>query len=112
MRRSRFLTSTSAAALAAAMPRVAAAQSTTPFALGDDVFLDGGWRELAGQGVGIITNQSGVTSSGQSVVDAIRERTQLNVRAIFAPEHGFRGDRPAGASVSSYVDAQTGLPVY
>ena len=42
----------------------------------------------------------------------MRRRTQLDVRAIFAPEHGLRGDRPAGAAVSSYVDSQTGLPVY
>lgn len=95
----------------AAVPRPLVAQSA-PFALGDDVFLNGAWRELAGGGVGIITNQSGVTSQGESIVDAVRRRTQLDVRAIFAPEHGLRGDRPAGAAVSSYVDSQTGLPVY
>jgi uncharacterized protein YbbC (DUF1343 family) len=111
LKRSGFIAST-AAALAAANVRPAQAQSTTPFALGDDVFLQGAWRDLAGQNVGIITNQSGVTSQGQSVVDAVRQNTQLNLRAIFAPEHGFRGDRPAGASVASYVDSQTGLPVY
>lgn len=94
----------------ATVPRALRAQSV-PFTLGDDVFLDGAWRELAG-GVGIITNQSGVTSQGESIVDAVRRRTQLDVRAIFAPEHGLRGDRPAGATVSSYVDSQTGLPVY
>ncbi len=33
-------------------------------------------------------------------------------RRIYAPEHGFRGDRNAGASVASYVDPQTHLPVY
>jgi uncharacterized protein YbbC (DUF1343 family) len=111
VRRSRFIAQ-SAAALTAATIRPASAQSTTPFALGDDVFLQYAWQELAGQGVGIITNQSGVTSQGQSIVDAVRQHTQVSVRAIFAPEHGFRGDRPAGASVASYVDVQTGLPVY
>jgi uncharacterized protein YbbC (DUF1343 family) len=112
VRRSRFLAQGTAAALAAATIRPASGQSTVPFALGDDVFVQDAWHELAGQGIGIITNQSGVTSHGQSIVDAVRQHTRLDVRAIFAPEHGFRGDRPAGASVSSYMDAQTGLPVF
>jgi uncharacterized protein YbbC (DUF1343 family) len=109
--RRRFITQTATGAMLATVPRALVAQSV-PFALGDDVFLNGAWRELAGGGVGIITNQSGVTSQGESIVDAVRRRTQLDVRAIFAPEHGLRGDRPAGATVSSYVDSQTGLPVY
>jgi uncharacterized protein YbbC (DUF1343 family) len=108
--RRRFIAQTAAGATLAAVPRPLLAQPA-PFALGDDVFLNGAWRELAG-GIGIITNQSGVTSQGESIVDAVRRRTQLDVRAIFAPEHGLRGDRPAGAAVSSYVDSQTGLPVY
>jgi uncharacterized protein YbbC (DUF1343 family) len=112
VRRRRFIAQGAAAALTVATMRPASAQSTTPFALGDDVFLQNAWHELAGQSVGIITNQSGVTSQEQSIVDAVRQHTQVSVRAIFAPEHGFRGDRPAGASVASYVDAQTGLPVY
>jgi uncharacterized protein YbbC (DUF1343 family) len=109
--RRRFIAQTATGAMLASVPRPLVAQSA-PFALGDDVFLDGAWRKLASGGVGIITNQSGVTSKGESIVDAVRRRTQLDVRAIFAPEHGLRGDRPAGAAVSSYVDAQTGLPVY
>jgi uncharacterized protein YbbC (DUF1343 family) len=42
----------------------------------------------------------------------MQRRTTLRIRAIFAPEHGFRGDVPAGAPVASYVDAQTGLTVH
>ncbi|MGE5576605.1 MAG: DUF1343 domain-containing protein, partial [Syntrophothermus sp.] len=32
--------------------------------------------------------------------------------ALFAPEHGLRGDRPAGEYVPSYIDSETNLPVY
>lgn len=80
-------------------------------ALGDDVFLRETWRQLGSRSVGIICNQSGVTSSLETIVDGLRRRTDLRIKAIFAPEHGFRGDRPAGASVASYTDEQTGLPV-
>jgi len=80
--------------------------------LGDDVFLSTTWRELRGRSVGIITNQSGVTSQGEAFVDAVLAARGVHVKALFAPEHGLRGDRPAGESVASYVDTKTGLPVY
>jgi uncharacterized protein YbbC (DUF1343 family) len=80
--------------------------------LGDEVFLRSAWRDLHGRCVGIITNQTGVTSRLVNIVDAIRANPQICVKAIYSPEHGLRGDRPAGAYVSSYIDARTGLPVY
>jgi uncharacterized protein YbbC (DUF1343 family) len=114
MRRGTFITSAAAGALAAATSLPVAAESLPRAAieLGDEVFLRETWRELHGRTVGIIANQSGVTSRLESVVDAIRREGNVRIKAIFAPEHGFRGDRTAGASVSSYVDAQTGLPVF
>ncbi len=30
---------------------------------------------------------------------------------IFAPEHGFRGDRDAGEKFDSSVDTKTGIPL-
>jgi uncharacterized protein YbbC (DUF1343 family) len=65
-----------------------------------------------GRRVGIVTNQTGTTSAGESVVDALRRHRALKIIALYAPEHGLRGDRPAGAYVPSYVDPQSGLPVY
>ena len=92
-----------APALAAAAPRVV---------LGDDAFVGEHWRELRGRTIGIVTNQSGVLSTGESLVDAVRSNPRIAVRALFAPEHGLRGDRSAGAYVPSYTDERTGLPVY
>jgi uncharacterized protein YbbC (DUF1343 family) len=80
--------------------------------LGDEVFLADAWRDLGGRCVGVVTNQTGVTSQLVSIVDAIRENPQICLRAIYAPEHGLRGDRPAGSYVPSYTDERTGLPVY
>ncbi len=80
--------------------------------LGDEVFLRETWRELNGRTVGVITNQTGVTSRLIPIVDAMRDNPSIHVKAIYAPEHGFRGDRPAGSYVRSYGDPQTHLPVY
>ncbi|HET7813584.1 MAG TPA: DUF1343 domain-containing protein [Candidatus Baltobacteraceae bacterium] len=80
--------------------------------LGDEVFLKSAYRDLHGRCVGIITNQTGVTSRLENIVDAIRAHGNICVKAIYSPEHGLRGDRPAGSYVSSYTDPQSGLPVY
>lgn len=109
MNRRGFLASSGALALA---PHAAPAQASSRVRLGDDVFLSETWHELDNRCIGIVTNQTGVTSGVVSIVDAIRHKTQACVKALFAPEHGLRGDRPAGAYVASYVDPASGLPVY
>jgi uncharacterized protein YbbC (DUF1343 family) len=89
------------------------ARAATPHVLpGDDVFIAETWRELAGRTIGIVTNQSGALSDGTSLVDAARANPQIRVKALFAPEHGLRGDRDAGTYVPSYTDPRSGLPVY
>lgn len=45
---------------------------------------------------------------GQHIVDALIERG-VDVKAIFSPEHGFRGNADAGEHVSSSVDEKTGV---
>lgn len=59
---------------------------------------------------GLITNHTGVLRNLTSTVDLLK--TMCNLTALFAPEHGVRGDKQAGADISSYTDKSTGLPVY
>lgn len=80
--------------------------------LGDEVFLSGAWHELNARCVGVVTNQTGVTSRLVNIVDAIRANGRICIKAIYSPEHGLRGDRAAGAFVESYTDSRSGLPVY
>ncbi len=101
--------------IAAAVFFAPAQAGTLPAAhvvLGDEVFLRSAWRDLGGHCVGVITNQTGVTSRLVNIVDAIKANGHICLKAIYSPEHGLRGDRPAGAYVSSYTDSRTGLPVY
>jgi uncharacterized protein YbbC (DUF1343 family) len=110
--RRRFLGASAAFAAAATARLRAEAPPPARIELGDEVFLRSEWRALDGRAVGVIANQSGVTSHLESIVDAIRRHGEIHIKAIYGPEHGFRGDRGAGASVTSYVDSQTQLPVY
>ncbi len=115
MRRSEFLRTAGAAVVASSAFAVPAFASPLPPAtvvLGDDVFLSETWRELGTRPVGIVTNQTGVTSRLETIVDAIRHIPEISVRAIYSPEHGLRGDQAAGAYVKSYTDERSGLPVY
>jgi uncharacterized protein YbbC (DUF1343 family) len=115
VRRSEFLRTAGAAVVASSAFAVPAFASPLPPAtvvLGDDVFLSETWRELGTRPVGIVTNQTGVTSRLETIVDAIRHIPEISVRAIYSPEHGLRGDQAAGAYVKSYTDERSGLPVY
>jgi uncharacterized protein YbbC (DUF1343 family) len=111
MHRRTFLASSSAALATGALapPAHAAVPHVLP---GDDVFVSETWKELAGRTIGIVTNQSGVLSDGTTIVDAVRANPEIRVKALFAPEHGLRGDHDAGTYVPSYTDPRSGLPVY
>jgi len=88
------------ASSAAAFATPAIARAAEPHVLpGDDVFVTETWRELGSRTIGIVTNQSGVLSDGTTVVDAVRANPEIRVKALFAPEHGLRGDRDAGTYV-------------
>jgi uncharacterized protein YbbC (DUF1343 family) len=77
---------------------------------GIDVLEEDGFRLLQGKRVGLVTNPTGVNSHLRSTVDLLHEHCDL--RALFAPEHGVRGDRGAGDRVEDMVDPKTGVPVY
>ena len=62
--------------------------------------------------VGLITNPTGVNSEYKSTIDVLFENEKVNLVALFAPEHGIRGNSQAGGSVGNEVDSVTGLTVY
>ena len=64
---------------------------------------------LEGRRVGITTNHTG-TVGRTHLVDTLRS-LGVDIRVVFAPEHGFRGQADAGESVASYRDRKTGIDV-
>ena len=79
---------------------------------GVEVLLDDQKELLKGKKVGLITNPTGIDSKMNSIVDLLDEDPDIELTALFGPEHGVRGDAQAGAYVESYIDEKTGLPVY
>ena len=77
---------------------------------GIDVLEDEQFTPLRGKRVGLITNQTGVDSSGRRSIDVLAHADGVHLAAIFSPEHGLAGQ--SDASVASATDAATGLPVF
>jgi uncharacterized protein YbbC (DUF1343 family) len=71
-----------------------------------------GWAALRGQRVGVVTNPTGILADLTHVVDAMVASGDVNVVAVFGPEHGFRGTAQAGDSEGNHVDPRTGVMVY
>lgn len=79
---------------------------------GIEVLADRGFDILRGKRVGLITNPTGVDNSLRPTIDILAESPDVNLVALFAPEHGVRGDVVAGETVGATKDARTGLPVH
>ena len=66
---------------------------------------------LKNKRVGIFANHTSVLTDGNKhLVDFLREQG-VEVKKIYAPEHGFRGTADAGEKVESTRDPQTGIPI-
>lgn len=79
---------------------------------GIEVLKERNFDILAGKNVGLVTNPTGVDNQLKSTIDILHEAKNVNLVALYGPEHGVRGDFTAGEHVVSYNDAATGLPVY
>jgi len=79
---------------------------------GVEVLREGGFKELQGKRVGLVTNPSGVDRHLRSTVDILFNAPGVNLVALYGPEHGVRGDVYAGGHVTDTKDEATGLPVY
>ncbi len=67
---------------------------------------------LRGKRVGLVTNPTGIDNSMRSTIDILASAPEVKLTALFAPEHGVRGDHVAGETVSNSVDKATGVQVY
>lgn len=79
---------------------------------GIEVLRDRGFDVLVGKRVGLVTNPSGVDRYLNSTIDILFNAPEVNLVALYGPEHGVRGDVYAGGKVVDTKDPKTGLPVY
>jgi uncharacterized protein YbbC (DUF1343 family) len=88
------------------------AQAKTKVLLGIDMLERGEYAVLKGKRIGLITNHTGRDRRGKSTLDLLYSAPGVRVAAVFAPEHGLRGDARHGEEIRDGKDTKTGLPVY
>jgi uncharacterized protein YbbC (DUF1343 family) len=77
---------------------------------GIEVLKRGGFKQLQGRRVGLITNHTGVDREGISTIDLLCKAEGIKLVALFSPEHGIRGQ--LDQAVGDSKDEKTGLPIY
>jgi len=83
---------------------------------GIDVLEEHGFAELvAPEGrklrVGVLTNQTGMDSEGRRTIDVLAKAPNVELKAIFSPEHGIFGEADT-TNIGNSRDAATGVTVY
>ena len=72
--------------------------------VGIEVLVSRGFDGLVGKRVGLVTNPSGVDRNLRSTIDILNDAPEVNLKKLFAPEHGVRGDIYAGGRVEDGKD--------
>ena len=78
--------------------------------LGAEIFIERYLDELEGRRVGLVMNPT-ARIDRVHMLDRLLE-SNVNITALFAPEHGFRGEAGAGERIEDGIDRDSGLPVF
>ena len=78
---------------------------------GIDVLERDNFKQLEGLKVGLVTNHTGRNLAGKQTIDILYEAKTVKLTAMFAPEHGIRGELDT-EKIDDTKDEKTGLPVY
>jgi len=84
----------------------------TGFKLGNEVLMSKYHHLIEGKRIGLVTNQSGVTSKGDSMISVLAADKSASLTALYCPEHGLDGTARAGEYVESYTHKELGIPVF
>ena len=81
--------------------------------LGVEKLLEERIHLVEGSRLALICNQASVNHRFQHVADLFAEHSALNLRVLFGPQHGIRGDVQDNMIETDHAtDKKTGLPVY
>jgi uncharacterized protein YbbC (DUF1343 family) len=94
-------------------PLLAQTSRATPTVrLGVDVLFDERLNLIEGKRVGLVAHPASVDSNLRATADRLAALRGVKLVRLFGPEHGVRGDVPAGDPVADAVDPKTGVPMF
>ncbi len=79
---------------------------------GIEVLRASGFAPLRGKRVGLLTNLNAVDGDMVSTYDIFRTAPEVNLSALFSPEHGLSAALADGETIASSTDTRTGVPIY
>ena len=68
-------------------------------------------RLLEGKRVGLVVNQTSIIEKTHTHLLDTLLSIGIDIRKVFAPEHGFRGTADAGQEIQDSRDVKTGVPI-
>src|ERR1700675_3834103 len=81
--------------------------------LGIEKLLQGDAALVQGARLGLVCNQASVDYRLRHVADLLKEHPAVELRALFGPQHGIRGDVQDNMIETAHAtDRETGLPIY
>ena len=86
-------------------------QDSSSVLTGARVLVQNGFSQLQGERVGLVVNHTAKVDSVH-LIDLIHQAPEVQLGALFGPEHGLRGTAGAGEKVGSGRDPKTGVPIY
>lgn len=112
-----------AEATGASTPAVGGQEQGAPVRLGVQALLGDSLHLVDGRRVGLITNHTGIYRADTRpeaspdgavghVIDALYEAPEVELAALFAPEHGIRGEEEGGETIDTEVDERTGVTIH
>jgi uncharacterized protein YbbC (DUF1343 family) len=78
---------------------------------GADLLFSENLKLISGKSVGIVCNHTTLLSDGTHFVDALLIQKNVNVKAIFTPEHGFKGNAEAGELIDYKKNLYKKIPI-
>lgn len=80
--------------------------------LGIDTLRRNGFEHLRGKRVGLLTHPAGVDKNGVPTWQILAAAPEVNLVALYGPEHGLEGVALANEKVGHATHQATGLPAY
>lgn len=79
---------------------------------GLEKFIKDKYSIVRGNKVGLVTNHTGLNGNLKSNIDLFFNHSNINLTALFSPEHGIRGNVEDAIKINDSIDFYTKLPIY
>jgi len=94
-------------------PKNVTKKAAQPVQLGLERLLEDVPDSIRRARVGLICNQASVDNGFRHAADLLHQHGQIDLRALFGPQHGIRGDVQDNMIETGHgIDRKTGLPVH